>query len=398
MRVIKMKVLFTGVINHPRWPGGEPRVAKLLASGISQIGGDVTKAFLPRNRPYWKIYPLSSPNIVLDNAVVRAYKNYIEKVRPDVVMSWYDYDLSAYWGSVLSGTPTIVQAQTLWPVCPKADLFNRIQEAPCNGPNWTCGRCILKEGKLSGEFTPFSPSTLMPDKLFSAFQVKKVSNQKSKLRYASAIVSDSLLLKKIMQSLDYNVKNVHVIYNGVDIKSISSTVTCKKKTVLFLSNNASEQKGYRHFIQVSKNLKSEFPDARFLWIGQKDLAGESFETMAYLYNFADLIKEIQSSYLLLLPSLWPEPMSYSVLQAMAHEKPVVAYNVGANSEAIIHNETGLLAEWNNIAELSSYVRLLLLDEKLARKFGQNGKKRINEHFSVEKMMANYRSLLKIVSE
>jgi glycosyltransferase involved in cell wall biosynthesis len=393
-----MSILFTGIINEPSWPGGEPRIAELLSSVFTELGFNVKKAFLPRNHPYWKLYPWSPPSAIVDKTALNIYRQYIEKVRPDIVMTWYDYDLSAYWGSILSGRPTIVQAQTLWPVCPKADLFNRVQEVPCKGPNWTCGRCIVKEGKLCGEFTTFSPSALVPDKFFSALQIKKVSNQKSMLRHANAIVSDSLLLKNIMQSLDYAVKNVHVIYNGVNIHPISSTSSPnKKKTVLFLSNNASKQKGYHHFIQVSKNLRDEFPNVRFLWIGQEKLVGKSFETMGYLYNLNDFMREIQSTYLLLLPSLWPEPMSYSVLQAMAHEKPVVAYNVGANSEAIVHNETGLLAEWNNITMLTTHVRSLLLDEKMAKRFGENGKKRIEQNFSIQKMTANYKELLNKIS-
>lgn len=102
--------------------------------------------------------------------------------------------------------------------------------------------------------------------------------------------------------------------------------------------------------------------------------------------------------MLLLPSLWPEPMSYSVLQAMAWGKPVVAYDVGANREAIIHNETGLLTEWGNLELLASNVRKLLLDEKLALQMGRNAKKRIIEKFSLGKMAFDYINLLKKIKE
>ena len=57
-----------------------------------------------------------------------------------------------------------------------------------------------------------------------------------------------------------------------------------------------------------------------------------------MLRIARIAGHLRSSYLLLLPSLWPEAMSYSVIQAMAHGKPVVAYDVGANSEAIVHGE------------------------------------------------------------
>ncbi len=389
-----MKVLFTGIINQPGWPGGEPRIAKLLASILSQCGYDVSIAYFPRDRPFWKIYPWSPPNIIVDSTCVKIYRQYIEKVNPNIVMTWYDYDLSAFWGSILSRIPTIVQAQILWPVCPKADLFNMILESPCKGPNWSCGPCVIKQGRLAGEFTSTSPSVLMPSKLFSTMQINKINNLKSKLNYATAIVSDSLFLKNIMGSLNYDVSKVNVIYNGVDFKTVESSFSkFEKKTVLFLSNNISKQKGYHHFVQLSKNLKPDFPNVRFLWVGQKTFQGSTFETMDYIWDARELQEIFQSSYLLLLPSLWPEPMSYSVLQAMAHEKPVVAYDVGANKEAIIHNETGLLADWGNVEQLTSHVRSLLLDQKLARRMGQNAKKRVEENFSLLRMKNNYIRLL-----
>ena len=87
-------------------------------------------------------------------------------------------------------------------------------------------------------------------------------------------------------------------------------------------------------------------------------------------------------------------MSYSVIQAMATGKPVVAYDVGANSEAIVHGKTGLLAKWGNIDQLTSHVRALLLDERLATQMGQNARKRAEEMFSMERMTSDYMNLLK----
>ncbi len=185
-----------------------------------------------------------------------------------------------------------------------------------------------------------------------------------------------------------------MIYNGTDFSSIEPAIPSnKQKIVLFLSNQINKQKGVYHFIQLSKNLKPEFPDVRFLWVGQNELEGDTFETQGYIRNKQDLEAMFRSSYLLLLPSLWPEPMSYSVIQAMAHGKPVVAYDIGANSEAVVHRETGLLARWGNIDQLTSHVRTLLLDQSLAAQMGQNARKRAEEMFSIKRMTNAYMDLL-----
>jgi glycosyltransferase involved in cell wall biosynthesis len=197
-----------------------------------------------------------------------------------------------------------------------------------------------------------------------------------------------------MAKLDYDTRKVHVIYNGVDLNIAKpSTTDNREKIVLFLSHQISAQMGCHHFVQLSRNLKPEFPKVRFLWVGQQRLRGDTFETQKYIWNDQELQEIYRSSYLLVLPSLWPETLSYASQQAMAHGKPVVAYDTGANREAIIHNETGLLAEWGNIDQLTSHVRSLLLDEKTAKRMGCNARKRVQEKFSLEQMTSSYVKLI-----
>jgi glycosyltransferase involved in cell wall biosynthesis len=91
-------------------------------------------------------------------------------------------------------------------------------------------------------------------------------------------------------------------------------------------------------------------------------------------------------------------MSYTVQEAMAHGKPVVAYDVGANREEIIHGETGFLARWGNVKELESYVRELLLNEGLAKTMGQKARELAEKKFTLEQMKSNYMGLLEKVVE
>ena len=389
-----MKVLFTGVVLQHSWPGGEPIVARLLDHALSAQGIRISRCFVPRDRPpKWSpVNPFTSQSI-LNRRVVGLYKRQIEKIRPDLVMTWYDYDLSAFWASVLSEIPVIVQAQILWPVCPSSCLFNEINESPCDGPSKSCGLCLAKRAKVVGEIVRVPYVACLP---FTQLSMLRTNNIRSKLRHASAIVSDNLFLKKMMAKLHFDTAKIQVIYNGVDLKMIKPSSLFKKpKTVLFLSNQINRQKGFHHFVQVSRNLKPEFPDVRFLWVGQTEVCGDTFETRGYVKG-EELQEVFRSSYLLLLPSLWPEAMSYSVIQAMATGKPVVAYDVGANSEGIIHGETGLLAEWGNIKQLSSHVATLLSDEKLAVRMGQNARKRAEEMFSLDRMINYYKTLVEKV--
>jgi glycosyltransferase involved in cell wall biosynthesis len=391
--MFEMKVLFTGAVLQPSWPGGEPGVARLLDNVFSAQGIQIFKCFVPRERTRkWSPLNPFASQTVLNRKVVELYRNQMSKIRPDIVITWYDYDLSAFWASVLSGIPTIAQAQILWPVCSLSCLFNEIDQSPCKGPSKRCGLCLAKRAKTIGEIRSFVPYVAcLPFTQLSMFKTNRI---RTILNHASSIVCDNLFLKKVMASLHFDTANVHVIYNGVDLNTIKPSVSFKKpKTVLFLSNNINKQKGFHHFVQVSRNLKPEFPDVRFLWVGQTELRGDTFETRGYVWSDEELQDIFRSSYLLLLPSLWPEAMSYSVIQAMAHGKPVVAYDVGANSEGIINGKTGFLASWGNIDQLTSNVRTLLLNESLATQMGRNARKRAEEMFSIQRMTTNYMNLL-----
>jgi glycosyltransferase involved in cell wall biosynthesis len=392
-----MKILFTGAVLQPSWPGGEPAISRILEDAFSAQGFDVYKYYVPRNHTRkWNLNPLTSQSIS-NHEAYSSYKLQIEKIHPDLLMTWSDYDLSAFLAGLQSKTPTIVQAQILWPVCPSGCLFNEIDESPCDGPSKRCGLCLAKRAKTVGEIVRVPYLACLP---FTQLSMMKTNNIRSKLKRASAIVSDSLFLKKMMARLHFDVSKVHVIYNGVDLNQIKSYTSFKKpKTVLFLSHQINKQKGFHHFIQVSKNLKPEFPDVRFLWVGQSKLRDYSFETQGYIWNKKELEEIFSSSYLLLLPSLWPEPMSYAVIQAMTYGKPVVAYDVGANREAIINGETGLLADWGNVDQLTLHVRSLLMNEELALRMGRNARKIAEEKFSLQKMINSYKSLIeKVLSD
>jgi len=83
------------------------------------------------------------------------------------------------------------------------------------------------------------------------------------------------------------------------------------------------------------------------------------------------------------PSVWQEPLGLVILEALAHEKPVVATNVGGIPEIISNLYNGLLVPPNNSKELANAIILLLNDDELRRRLGRNGRKVVERKFSFE---------------
>lgn len=91
-----------------------------------------------------------------------------------------------------------------------------------------------------------------------------------------------------------------------------------------------------------------------------------------------------------------EGLGSAALLAMSWGVPVVASRVGGLVEAVADGETGLLVE-NEPANIAAAVARLMEDEELARRLGREGRRRVEERFTLETMaqatMACYRKVL-----
>jgi sugar transferase (PEP-CTERM/EpsH1 system associated) len=92
-----------------------------------------------------------------------------------------------------------------------------------------------------------------------------------------------------------------------------------------------------------------------------------------------------------LPSL-REGMSNTVLEAMASALPVVATRVGGNPDLVEDDVTGWLFPPGDVAGLAAMLRRLAADSGLVRRLGEAGRRRVLEHFTLERMCRDYRNL------
>ena len=92
-----------------------------------------------------------------------------------------------------------------------------------------------------------------------------------------------------------------------------------------------------------------------------------------------------------------EALPFALLEAMAHELPVVGTQVGGVPEVIVPGMTGFLAPPRDAAALASAMDPLLASANLRRRLGRCGRERIVNHFReadmVAKTMDVYRGLL-----
>jgi glycosyltransferase involved in cell wall biosynthesis len=100
---------------------------------------------------------------------------------------------------------------------------------------------------------------------------------------------------------------------------------------------------------------------------------------------------------LLLPSIWPEPFSRSVLEGMISELVVVATQTGGTSEIIVDGENGLLFTPNDPEDLAKKLAHLTDEPEARKQMSYAGRQTILDRFTMTKMMDEIESYLQDVA-
>ncbi len=153
-------------------------------------------------------------------------------------------------------------------------------------------------------------------------------------------------------------------------------------------------KGQEWLIRAVLEVRKEFSGARLLLAGDGAMRKE-LEALAKTLGlgdaviFAGFVKDVESVYaaldVFLLPSFF-EALNNSLLAAMAHAIPSIAFRRGALGEIIEDGKSGLMVSGPEVQEIREAVARILRDRNFARRLGEAGRTRVTEKFSADRMV------------
>jgi glycosyltransferase involved in cell wall biosynthesis len=198
-----------------------------------------------------------------------------------------------------------------------------------------------------------------------------------------------------------------VVHNGIDLDRFSPSIAgdgvraefgLPESTPLVgtVSRLGEERKGVKYFVAAAADIARAHPDARFLVVGDGHLR-PALEAQAAQLGISDRViftgerkdvaRLLAAMDVFVIPSLY-EACQYSLLEAMAMGKPVVATPAGVAPDVVFDHQTGLLVPLEDSAAICAAVNELLEDRRLATRVGRNARDLMAGQFSVEAMLDN----------
>jgi glycosyltransferase involved in cell wall biosynthesis len=178
-----------------------------------------------------------------------------------------------------------------------------------------------------------------------------------------------------------------------------------RRNVLIVGRMADRDrdKGHEALLRALPALAGSVPDVQLVIVGRggdeprlrrlaTELKVEPFVHFAGCVPDHELPAYYDAAEIFAMPS-YAEGFGLVYLEAMYHRIPCIAGNRDGASEVVLDGETGLLVEPGNVAKLQQALLRLLLERKLARTLGANGRDRLDRYFTYEVFCARLRKAL-----
>lgn len=161
------------------------------------------------------------------------------------------------------------------------------------------------------------------------------------------------------------------------------------------------QKDYFTALEVMSRLTKNHPSVLYQIIGYGKLeeairgriAKLKIESFIEIYiNPANISDLLNGADIYLSTSLF-EGTSNSIMEAMNADLPIVATNVGDNSELVRNGITGFLNNTGDIQQISEHLENLIVDRGLRIEMGRKGKMHLEENYSMNIFKRRYQELI-----
>jgi glycosyltransferase involved in cell wall biosynthesis len=313
-------------------------------------------------------------------------------LQPDVfhLIGGYLLSGSALGAARSMGIPSIVTLTDYWFLCPRITMLRsdgRQSGLPIDPV--TCAQCIGQERRRYALLNAIAPRLM---RAFWRMRKKRAHRIEERQRFlmnelngASTLIAPSHYLMDQFTKAGVREESIRFMRQGHDFSYLNDGLLrkepCERLRVGYIGQ-ISFHKGVHTLLQAAGAIDNPNLEIRIYGDGSrfprytKSLRRfkPSRTSVEFAGSFAGkmlLTKILQTLDLVVVPSVWAENSPNRVLEAFAHQTPVVASNAGGLPELIDHGRNGLLFEAGNPGALANVLGSLLDSPQLLESLRAN---------------------------
>jgi glycosyltransferase involved in cell wall biosynthesis len=146
-----------------------------------------------------------------------------------------------------------------------------------------------------------------------------------------------------------------------------------------------------HLVLAGRPMDAEYADSLKKQAADLKLT----DRVHFLGGVEDIPALVSECDLFILPTLGKGRMEgcpVALLEAMACGKPCIATNIPGSRDLILHEESGLLVPPEDPHALAAAINLLIHDPDLRMCYGAASRRRVEEHYTIEREAQQYEAL------
>jgi glycosyltransferase involved in cell wall biosynthesis len=166
-------------------------------------------------------------------------------------------------------------------------------------------------------------------------------------------------------------------------------------------------------IEAMPRVLEQYPNARLMLVGterggrssvgkpytaklERQVAAAGLEERVIFTGQRGDVREILAAADVFTLSSFGEPCGLVFLEAMAMGNPVVSVRAGGIPELVDEGKTGLLGDPDDAEQLAANLLALIDDPERRRRMGEDGRQRVLDHFSAQRMADDVESVYRFV--
>lgn len=335
------------------------------------------------------------PNIALnlreDNSAISAFLEVIERERPDIVHI-HLINNPALIAKVSQLLPTVYSIHNHFLTCPSGTRLFRRNDQICDDD--VSAKCLFNAYWRHC-------NTRKPQQIWLTY-IRCLCNRRAVRNTTTFLVHCKYMADTLVQA-GFAGDRIEMVPSLPVLPKDNDKIEMFDENIVLFVARVSYEKGAQSLIRASKYITVKHKiiiagDGWYLDEIKKLVAELDLTERVHFGGWTsreELHRLYQRACVVVIPSIYPEPFGLVGLEAMAHSRPVVAFDVGGISSWLTDGKNGFLVPQGDFVSLGQKINLLLTDRELAARMGFCGHEILAIEYNPERHLAR---LLEVYEE